>query len=106
MGWTLRLMGKKDPRVDAYIENAAPFARPILKRLRKWAHSTAPIASRPSGGRRRTSSTRQALFRHVRIQGALRVRLLTSADARRRHLARRHGTPRQDQVGCRPAFGA
>ena len=35
-------MGKKDPRVDAYIENAAPFARPILKRLRKWAHQYCP----------------------------------------------------------------
>jgi len=35
-------MGKRDPRVDAYIENANPFARPILKRLRKWAHQHAP----------------------------------------------------------------
>lgn len=23
-------MGRKDPRLDAYIEKAAPFARPIL----------------------------------------------------------------------------
>jgi uncharacterized protein YdhG (YjbR/CyaY superfamily) len=35
-------MGTKDPRVDAYIENANPFARPILKRLRKWAHQYSP----------------------------------------------------------------
>ena len=28
-------MAKKDPRVDAYIKRAAPFARPILKHLRK-----------------------------------------------------------------------
>jgi uncharacterized protein YdeI (YjbR/CyaY-like superfamily) len=28
-------MAKNDPRVDAYIKRAAPFARPILKHLRK-----------------------------------------------------------------------
>ena len=32
-------MGKKDPRVDAYIAAAAPFARPILKSLRKSVHA-------------------------------------------------------------------
>src|SRR5689334_20529342 len=37
-----RSMGKKDSRVDAYIVNANPFARPILKRLRKWAHQYSP----------------------------------------------------------------
>ena len=37
-------MGKKDPRVDAYIDNAAPFARPILKRLRKLVHTGCPEA--------------------------------------------------------------
>lgn len=35
-------MGKKDPRVDAYIAKAAPFARPILKRLRKLVHQGCP----------------------------------------------------------------
>ena len=35
-------MGTKDPRVDAYIENANPFARPILKRLRTWMHKHCP----------------------------------------------------------------
>lgn len=35
-------MGKKDPRVDAYIAKAAPFARPILTRLRKVVHSGCP----------------------------------------------------------------
>jgi uncharacterized protein YdeI (YjbR/CyaY-like superfamily) len=33
---------KKDPRVDAYIDKAAPFARPILKRLRKLVHAGCP----------------------------------------------------------------
>jgi uncharacterized protein YdeI (YjbR/CyaY-like superfamily) len=35
-------MGKKDPRVDAYIAKSAPFARPILKRLRKLVHQGCP----------------------------------------------------------------
>src|ERR1700759_5403088 len=35
-------MGKKDPRIDAYIEKAAPFARPILKHLRKIIHAGCP----------------------------------------------------------------
>src|SRR6266478_219735 len=35
-------MAKKDPRVDAYIKRAAPFARPILKHLRKIVHVGCP----------------------------------------------------------------
>jgi uncharacterized protein YdeI (YjbR/CyaY-like superfamily) len=35
-------MGKKDPRIDAYIANARPFARPILKHLRKLFHQGCP----------------------------------------------------------------
>jgi uncharacterized protein YdeI (YjbR/CyaY-like superfamily) len=35
-------MGKKDPRVDVYIRNAAPFAKPILKYLRKAVHAGCP----------------------------------------------------------------
>ena len=35
-------MGKKDPRVDAYIAKANPFARPILDRLRQWTHRHCP----------------------------------------------------------------
>jgi uncharacterized protein YdeI (YjbR/CyaY-like superfamily) len=37
-------MGKKDPRVDAYIASAEPFARPILKHLRKLVHQGCPDA--------------------------------------------------------------
>lgn len=33
---------KKDPRVDAYIKNATPFARPILKHLRELIVTTCP----------------------------------------------------------------
>jgi len=34
--------GKKDPRIDAYIKKSAPFAQPILKRLRKLIHAACP----------------------------------------------------------------
>jgi uncharacterized protein YdeI (YjbR/CyaY-like superfamily) len=33
---------KKDPRIDAYIDKAAPFARSILKYLRKVVHAGCP----------------------------------------------------------------
>lgn len=33
---------KKDPRVDAYIAKAAPFAQPILRHLRKLVHTACP----------------------------------------------------------------
>jgi uncharacterized protein YdeI (YjbR/CyaY-like superfamily) len=35
-------MANRDPRVDAYIEKAAPFARPILRHLRKAVHAACP----------------------------------------------------------------
>ena len=35
-------MGTRDPRVDAYIEKSADFARPILKHLRKIVHTACP----------------------------------------------------------------
>jgi uncharacterized protein YdeI (YjbR/CyaY-like superfamily) len=35
-------MAKKDPRIDAYIANAQPFARPILRHLRKLFHQGCP----------------------------------------------------------------
>lgn len=35
-------MARKDPRIDAYIAKAAPFARPILKQIRKIVHTGAP----------------------------------------------------------------
>ena len=35
-------MPKKDPRIDQYIANAAPFAQPILKHLRKIVHTGCP----------------------------------------------------------------
>ena len=35
---------KTDPRIDAYIANAAPFAQPILTRLREIVHAALPGA--------------------------------------------------------------
>ncbi|HEY4127785.1 MAG TPA: YdeI/OmpD-associated family protein [Gammaproteobacteria bacterium] len=35
-------MGKKDPRVDAYIANSPDFAQPILKHIRKLVHQADP----------------------------------------------------------------
>jgi uncharacterized protein YdeI (YjbR/CyaY-like superfamily) len=34
----------RDPRIDAYIAKAAPFARPILEHVRKRVHAAAPEA--------------------------------------------------------------
>lgn len=34
----------RDPRIDAYIAKAAPFARPILEHVRKRIHAAAPEA--------------------------------------------------------------
>ena len=33
-----------DPRIDAYIAKAAPFARPILEKVRERVHATTPAA--------------------------------------------------------------
>ena len=35
-------MGTRDPRIDAYIAGAAPFARPILRHLRTVVHASCP----------------------------------------------------------------
>jgi len=35
-------MATRDPRVDAYIANSAPFARPILRHLRATVHAACP----------------------------------------------------------------
>jgi uncharacterized protein YdeI (YjbR/CyaY-like superfamily) len=35
-------MASKDPRIDAYIAKAKPFAQPILKKIRKAVHAGCP----------------------------------------------------------------
>jgi len=32
----------RDPRIDAYIAKAAPFARPILEHVRERVHAVVP----------------------------------------------------------------
>lgn len=38
-------MAKRNPKVDAYINKAQPFAKPILKKLRTLIHKTCPKAT-------------------------------------------------------------
>jgi uncharacterized protein YdeI (YjbR/CyaY-like superfamily) len=38
-------MPEKDPRIDAYIAKAQPFAQPILRRIRKAVHTACPEAT-------------------------------------------------------------
>lgn len=35
-------MGKRDPRIDAYIDKQAEFARPILTHVRELLHEACP----------------------------------------------------------------
>ena len=35
-------MAKKDPRIDAYIAKAQPFAQPLLKKMRALVHKACP----------------------------------------------------------------
>jgi uncharacterized protein YdeI (YjbR/CyaY-like superfamily) len=42
LSFKLALMEKKNPEVDAYIEQSAPFARPILNHLRRLVHAAHP----------------------------------------------------------------
>jgi hypothetical protein len=35
-------MGKRDPRVDAYIAKSADFAKPILTAIRDTVHAACP----------------------------------------------------------------
>ena len=39
-------MGKRDPRVDAYIAKATPFAQPILMHLREVIHAASRTSTR------------------------------------------------------------
>jgi uncharacterized protein YdeI (YjbR/CyaY-like superfamily) len=37
-------MGKKDPRIDAYIKKSADFAKPVLEHIRAMVHEACPQA--------------------------------------------------------------
>ena len=38
-------MATRDPRIDDYIAQAPPFAKPILTRIRKAVHTGCPAAT-------------------------------------------------------------
>jgi len=38
----IKIMGKKDPKIDAYIARSADFAKPILKHIRNLIHKGCP----------------------------------------------------------------
>jgi uncharacterized protein YdeI (YjbR/CyaY-like superfamily) len=54
-------MGTRDPRVDAYIANAAQFAQPILRQLREIVHAACPAVE----------ETLKWSFPHFMYQGIL-----------------------------------
>ncbi len=54
-------MGTRDPRVDAYIANSAPFAQPILAHLREVVHGACP----------ETEETMKWSFPHFMYKGML-----------------------------------
>lgn len=54
-------MGKRDQRVDEYIAKSAPFAKPILKHLRKTVHEACP----------EVEETMKWSFPHFMYQGIL-----------------------------------
>ncbi|MBV8520495.1 MAG: YdeI/OmpD-associated family protein [Acidobacteria bacterium] len=57
-------MGQKSKEVDAYIANAAPFARPILERIRRAFHEADPDLVE-------TIKWRNPTFEHDGILGAM-----------------------------------
>jgi uncharacterized protein YdeI (YjbR/CyaY-like superfamily) len=80
-------MPKKDPRVDAYIAGAQPFARPILKRFRKAVHAGCPGVTEtmkwsvPHFDYKGVLGGMAAFKEHCRV-GFWKHALLTSAPAR------------------------
>ena len=51
-------MAETDPRIDAYIEDAADFAKPILRTSARSCTRPVPTWRRPCGGASPTSTTR------------------------------------------------
>jgi hypothetical protein len=66
-------MPKIDPRVDAYIDEAADFARPILKEIRAGVHEACPACE-------------ETMKWHVRILESRARRRRQQPHARFRHL--------------------
>jgi hypothetical protein len=69
-------MAKKDPRVDDYIKCAAPFARPILKHLRKIVHLGCPDVEETIKWQSPFFERKGIILFHGGVQAALRLRFL------------------------------
>jgi uncharacterized protein YdhG (YjbR/CyaY superfamily) len=75
-------MGNRDPRVDAYIRNAAPFAQPILTTIRDTVHASCPDVEEAMKWSFPHSSAESAL-QHSVVQAARRSVLEAARDRRR-----------------------
>lgn len=68
-------MVQTDPRIDAFIASAAPFAQPILAHLRALVHGALPdCVETIKWGMPHFTRGREERGRHGRVQGALCVR--------------------------------
>ena len=81
-------MGKKDPRVDAYIERAAPFAQPILKHVRAVVHEACPDVEETIKWRMPTFMYKgmlcgMAAFKEHAVLGFWKSKLILNAEGRR-----------------------
>ena len=96
-------MGKKDPRVDAYIAKAADFAKPILNHLRSVVHEACPEVEEDYQVELSALHVQGHVLQHGRVQGALRVRLLEKL-ADRRQERTKHRDRRWASSGGSPSF--
>lgn len=90
-------MGERDPRIDDYIANAEPFARPILARLRALVHEACPQADETiKWGMPFFVSGGASLCHMAGIQAPRRLRLLAPCRSDgRRASGRGHGQLRE-----------
>ncbi|MFI5208897.1 MAG: YdeI family protein [Gemmatimonadales bacterium] len=81
-------MAKRDPRIDAYIEKSAEFARPILRHLREVVHGACPDVeegvkwSMPHFGYRGGMMCGMAAFKEHCTFGFWKAKLILGPDGR------------------------
>lgn len=71
-------MSRKDPRIDAYIAKAAPFARPILKTYPQNRARWLPQGRGDYEVEHAAFRLQRAVMRHGSIQTVLLIRILES----------------------------
>ena len=77
-------MGKKDPRVDAYIAKSADFAKPILIAIRDTVHAACPDVEEDDEMELPAFHVQGDALQHGVVQAALRLRLLEGVARARR----------------------